>query len=173
VVRRFGAAYIILVGDHGADVLAAEGNLVGLQYPQFLVLIGGEPGGVVVGEHGDHAVEGSAAAVSIAVTQPRAMLACTGSVTDLAVGRSGCERQVGQVHRGDELAVAQQRVAVGFIPRAAGTARRVGWRARCRAVDLDHGVKRGQRQRDVRGVGRHTVFGGTEDGVVAVVPIDR
>jgi hypothetical protein len=40
-------------------------------------------------------------------------------------------------------------------------------------VDLDHDVERGQRHGHVREVGRHTVFGGAEDGVVAVVPVDR
>jgi hypothetical protein len=77
------------------------------------------------------------------------------------------------VHRGDELAVAQQHVAVGFIP---GQPVQLGKRDSAlavRAVDLDHDVERGQRHGHVREVGRHTVFGGAEDGVVAAVPVDR
>ena len=44
-------------GDDRADELAAKVDLVGLQHPQLLVLVGGEPGGVLVSDHRDHAFE--------------------------------------------------------------------------------------------------------------------
>ena len=50
--RRLGR-----LGDHGADELAAKGDLVGLQHPQLLVLVGAQPGCAQMGEDVDHACQ--------------------------------------------------------------------------------------------------------------------
>ena len=65
--------------DDGADELAAEGDRVGLQHRQLRVGGAGQPRGVLVGEHGQHAGHGfGAAPASMLVMRPRAIVACSG-----------------------------------------------------------------------------------------------